>query len=99
MTLDGIEKVVEAGIPFYCKGTTAKNGVMVIRYADDFIVSAQNRNLLVEKVLPSMVSFTRENKISMCYRLFFSHYSNTDSDLPPKQHLSLYQRTPGGEAV
>jgi RNA-directed DNA polymerase len=65
MTLDGLEKAVKAGVPFYCKGTTLKNGVMAIRYADDFIVSAKDRNLLVEKVLPSLKAFLAKRGLTL----------------------------------
>ena len=65
MTLDGLGNAVKKGIPFYCKGTTFKNGVMVIRYADDFIVSAKDRNLLVEKVLPSIKAFLATRGLSL----------------------------------
>ena len=65
MTLDGLEKAVKKGIPFYCKGTTSKNGVMVIRYADDFIVSAKDRNLLVDMVLPSLKMFLEERGLTL----------------------------------
>jgi RNA-directed DNA polymerase len=65
MTLDGLEKAAKTGVPFYCKGTTFKNGVMVIRYADDFIVSSKDRSLLVEKVLPSIKAFLAERGLSL----------------------------------
>ena len=65
MTLDGLEKVAKTGVPFYCKGTTLKNGVMVIRYADDFIVSAKDCNLLTEKVLPSLKQFLAKRGLAL----------------------------------
>jgi RNA-directed DNA polymerase len=65
MTLDGLEKAAKENVPFYCKGTTIKNGVTVIRYADDFIVSAKDRSLLVEKVLPSLKVFLANRGLTL----------------------------------
>jgi RNA-directed DNA polymerase len=65
MTLDGLEAAAKENVPFYCKGTTIKNGVTVIRYADDFIVSAKSRDLLEEKVLPSLISFLAQRGLKL----------------------------------
>jgi len=53
MTLDGLEPAIKATV-----ARTSK--VHVIRYADDFIVTADSREILQEQVLPVIEGFLRE---------------------------------------
>lgn len=59
MTLDGLEKAVRDSVP--------KRGakVNVIRYADDFIVTAGSKELLEEKVKPIIVSFLQTRGLEL----------------------------------
>lgn len=59
MVLDGLEKVVE-------RSTKYRERVKLVRYADDFIVTAQSEEILKEKVVPAINRFlqTRGLKLS-----------------------------------
>lgn len=59
MVLDGLEKVVE-------RSTKYRERVKLVRYADDFIVTAQSEKILREKVVPAINKFlqTRGLKLS-----------------------------------
>lgn len=57
MVLDGLEQAARKSVPWYVPGTKSRNGVTVIRYADDFVVSAKSRDLLENKVLPAIREF------------------------------------------
>lgn len=57
MTLDGLEQAARKAVTWYVPGTKARNGVAVIRYADDFIVTSKSRDVLVERVLPAIKQF------------------------------------------
>ena len=50
MTLDGLEQAVRCAVPRRVR-------VNVIRYADDFIVTAKSRQLLEEHVIPAVTRF------------------------------------------
>ncbi len=54
MTLDGMEKAIKA--------TAAGRGQKVnfVRYADDFVVTAADKDILVEKVVPVIKEFLSE---------------------------------------
>ena len=64
MTLDGLEKVVYASV-----GTTkfsrTKTKLNVIRYADDFVVTAVSKETLVGKVLPAIKAFMSERGLEL----------------------------------
>ena len=59
MTLDGLEEVVKKSCP-------SRRKVNFIRYADDFIVTADSRELLENNIIPAINSFlkTRGLKLS-----------------------------------
>lgn len=65
MTLDGLENAVRKSMTWYIPGTKARNGVIVIRYADDFIVTCKSRKVLVEKVLPAIQTFLKERGLEL----------------------------------
>lgn len=55
MALDGLEQVARESAPRYKRETCPK--VNVIRFADDFIITAATREILVEKVIPAVIRF------------------------------------------
>lgn len=58
MTLDGLQQVVKTAVPY-------KSRVNFIRYADDFIVTAKSRKLLLEKVRPAIEEFLRQRGLQL----------------------------------
>jgi RNA-directed DNA polymerase len=65
MTLDGLEKAARKSVPWYVPGTKVRNGVAVIRYADDFIVTGKSRELLEERVLPAIREFLLKRGLTL----------------------------------
>jgi len=58
LTLDGLQKVIKDAVPWRSK-------VYFVRYADDFIVSAKNKEILEEKVLPVIKAFLAERGLRL----------------------------------
>ena len=58
MTLDGLESAIKMRVP-----ETAK--VHVIRYADDFIVTGDSKEILQEKVMPAIRGFLQERGLNL----------------------------------
>ena len=58
MTLDGLEQAAKKAAP-------SRKRVNFIRYADDFIVTAKSKKLLVEKVKPAIEGFLRERGLQL----------------------------------
>ena len=58
MTLDGLEGSIKGSVP---KGSK----VNVIRYADDFIVTGESREILQEKVIPAIRDFLEERGLNL----------------------------------
>ena len=58
MTLDGLEKTVREAVP---KGSK----VNFIRYADDFIVTCVNKEIIVDKIIPTVKSFLLERGLKL----------------------------------
>lgn len=65
MTLDGIETTAKESAPWYVPGTKQRNGINVIRYADDFIVTCKSKEVLEERVLPAISSFLKERGLTL----------------------------------
>lgn len=65
MTLDGLERCARKSVPWYVPGTKARNGVTVIRYADDFAVTAKSRDSLEHKILPAIKEFLAERGLAL----------------------------------
>lgn len=63
LTLDGMEKGLKQAFPKLSRKPAPK--VHVIRYADDFIVTGANRELLEEKVIPWIKSFLAERGLEL----------------------------------
>jgi RNA-directed DNA polymerase len=59
MALDGLEEVARGAVPsrISVKGRSTRSKVHVVRYADDFIVTAHSREMLEEGVIPAIKSF------------------------------------------
>jgi RNA-directed DNA polymerase len=55
MVLDGLERVCTQVVPKRSKGVSSK--INVIRYADDFVVTAGSKELLEQKVAPAVRDF------------------------------------------
>jgi RNA-directed DNA polymerase len=67
ITLDGLEKVIMKAVPRSSK-------VNLIRYADDFIVTCINREILVDKVIPAIESFLAERGLELSKeKTFITH--------------------------
>jgi RNA-directed DNA polymerase len=58
MTLDGLESAIKMRVP-----ETAK--VHVIRYADDFVVTGDSKEILQEKVMPAIRDFLQERGLNL----------------------------------
>jgi len=58
LTLDGMEKAIRAA-------TQPGDKVNFVRYADDFIVTGANRELLEQKVKPALTAFLKERGLEL----------------------------------
>lgn len=65
MALDGMEQAITAGYtPWQRKGKK----VHLVRYADDFIITAQDRTFLEEAVIPRLRAFLQERGLTLSDR-------------------------------
>jgi len=64
MVLDGLEETVKKSAPAIIRGTISSK-IHVIRYADDFIITAESRKLLEDQVKPAVESFLHERGLSL----------------------------------
>lgn len=58
MTLDGLESTIKRAVPKKAK-------VNVIRYADDFVVTAETKEVLQNKVIPAIQVFLKERGLNL----------------------------------
>jgi RNA-directed DNA polymerase len=58
MALDGLESAIKMAVPKRAK-------VNVIRYADDFIVTGDSKQILQEKIIPAIRGFLRERGLNL----------------------------------
>jgi RNA-directed DNA polymerase len=65
MTLDGLENAARNAAPWYVPGTKNRRSVTVIRYADDFIVTSRSREVLEQKILPTIKTFLAERGLTL----------------------------------
>lgn len=67
MTLDGLERKLRESFPVRKKinGKTHFYEVNFVRYADDFIITGESRELLQEKVLPIVRDFMHERGLQL----------------------------------
>jgi len=63
LALDGLEEAARSAVPARVEGIRSK--VHVVRYADDFIVTAASRKLLVEQVIPAVEAFLAERGLRL----------------------------------
>jgi len=64
MTLDGLEAAIRNAVGGErVRGQRTK--IHLVRYADDFVVTAASRNSLVEDVLPAIEAFRRERGLNL----------------------------------
>jgi len=63
MVLDGLERTCTKVVPKRSKGVSSK--INVIRYADDFIVTARSKGLLEQKVVPAVRAFLAERRLEL----------------------------------
>ena len=61
LTLDGLERVAHAAAP----GRLGRSQVNVVRYADDFLVTARTPELLNEKIIPAVKTFLAERGLEL----------------------------------
>ena len=70
ITLDGLERAIDraGGITKYTK-TGEKRGnkhqVHFVRYADDFIVTSNNKEILEDKIKPAIINFLNERGLTL----------------------------------
>lgn len=64
LTLDGLEAVARGAVPGRIAGNR-RSKVNVIRYADDFVITGDSRELLAERVQPAVVAFLAERGLEL----------------------------------
>jgi len=71
IALDGLEEALERRFAYsrragkHSRMISAQNQVHLIRYADDFVITGKNRELLEEQVLPLVRSFMAERGLQL----------------------------------
>jgi len=63
LALDGLEEAARAAVPGRENGVRSK--VHVVRYADDFVITAANKTQLVEQVIPAVKAFLAERGLRL----------------------------------
>lgn len=64
LTLDGLEAAARGAVPGRIAGSR-RSKVNVIRYADDFVITGDSRELLAERVQPAVVAFLAERGLEL----------------------------------
>lgn len=64
MALDGLESRLRAAFP-KPRTMSQRNRVYLVRYADDFIITGDSQELLIEKVRPLVEEFLRERGLEL----------------------------------
>jgi RNA-directed DNA polymerase len=67
LTLDGLEKLLETQFPKRGKGSLRNRlvGVNLVRYADDFVITATNKEVLETRVRPLVEQFLQERGLEL----------------------------------
>lgn len=65
MVLDGLEKVLEERFGSKNSQTLRRAKVHLIRYADDFIITASTREILEQEVIPLVEKFLAEKGLEL----------------------------------
>ncbi len=91
MTLDGLERALREVVrPTTRKGKKAK--VHLIRYADDFLISGNSKEVLEQEVKPVVEQFMRERGVELSQeKTVITHIENGFDFLG--QHVRKYQGT------
>lgn len=63
MVLDGLERTCTQVVPVRTKGVSSK--INVIRYADDFVVTARSKELLEQEVVPAIREFLADRGLQL----------------------------------
>ena len=61
LTLDGLERVAHAAAP----GRPGRSQINVVRYADDFLITARTPELLNEMIIPAVKTFLAERGLEL----------------------------------
>jgi len=64
LTLDGLEQTARRAVPGRICGNR-RSKVNVIRYADDFVITADSKEILVERVMPAVRDFLAERGLEL----------------------------------
>ncbi len=64
LTLDGLERAARQAVPARVRGHE-RSKVNVIRYADDFVITGDSKELLEERVLPAVRAFLSERGLEI----------------------------------
>lgn len=62
VALNGLEETITSR---FCEGRRNPNKVHVVRYADDFIVTGNSKELLIDKVKPLVIQFLEERGLQL----------------------------------
>jgi RNA-directed DNA polymerase len=67
LTLDGLEKLLLEKFPkwYWAAGRTRTNKVHLVRYADDFIITGNSREQLVDEIRPLLERFLEERGLQL----------------------------------
>lgn len=64
MVLDGLETTVKNSAPKRIHGY-CRSKINIIRYADDFVITAASKELLEDKVKPAVINFLKERGLTL----------------------------------
>lgn len=103
--LDGLELVLDKEfgstanqcnrIPYHARKLVHLNGVKICRYADDFIITGTNRELLENKVKPIVESFLKERGLELSHEKTVITHTTKGFDFLG-QNIRRYQLRNGG---
>ncbi|MCP3923948.1 MAG: group II intron reverse transcriptase/maturase, partial [Desulfobacterales bacterium] len=79
MVLDGLEDVAKSSAPYRptCNKVRTRSKINVIRYADDFLITANSKEILENMVKPAVISFLHERGLKLSEeKTKITHISN-----------------------
>ncbi len=67
MVLDGLEDTAKSSTPyrFTCNKVRTRSKINVIRYADDFVITANSKEILEDMVKPAVINFLKERGLTL----------------------------------
>ncbi len=95
MTLDGLEKAVQASVP-------RRSRVNYIRYADDFIITGKSKTILEKQVLPAVKQFLSERGLQLSQektKITYVKHGFTFLGQTFRKHGNTLHITPSTEGV